>query len=444
MNFRVTSLKLFVLFSLIVFWFAKAVLATDYSSTNFKVVDPSLNAGGAVSGTSFGLGQSFSQSAIGKSSSSSFQLLSGFQYYYKATPNVLTLTPGDAQISLSWTVPQTYLGITVCGYEVGTGTSSGSYTYQNVGNVTSFIKTGLSNGTRYYFKVRALSPGDQFLVSSNESSDIPVATSGGSGGSGSGSGSGSGGGSFPSPPPPAIGSATVFFTGRAYPGSTVTLLKDAQIVASTIAGTDANFSINLSGISSGTFIFSLYGEDKDAQRSSLLSFPVSVTSGTTTNIGGIFIAPTIDVDKSQVKKGDNIAIFGQSVPNSEIIILVHSNEEFSSKVKADSAGIYLHNFDTSVLDIGDHTTKSKASIATEISSYGKAASFSVGSTTILKEPVNKCTGSDENCDGKVNLIDFSIVAYWYGRSTPPAKADLNNDGVVNLVDLSILAFHWTG
>jgi hypothetical protein len=439
MNFRVTSLKLFALFSLIVFWFAKAVLATDYSSTNFKVVDPSLNAGGAVSGTSFGLGQSFSQAAIGKSFSSSFQLLSGFQYYYKATPNVLSLTPGNAQISLSWTVPQTYLGITVSGYEVGTGTSSGSYTYESVGNATSFTKTGLSNGTRYYFKVRALSPGNQFLVSSNESSDIPVAPTGSGGGGGGG-----GGGFIPSPPPPVIGSATVFFTGRAYPGSTITLLKDAQIVASTVAGADANFSINLSGISSGTFIFSLYGEDKDAQRSSLLSFPVSVTSGTTTNIGGIFIAPTIDVDKSQVKKGDNIAIFGQSVPNSEIVILVHSNEEFSSKVKADSAGIYLHNFDTSVLDIGDHTTKSKASIAIEISSYGKAASFSVGSTTILKEPVNKCTGSDENCDGKVNLIDFSIVAYWYGRSAPPAKADLNNDGVVNLVDLSILAFHWTG
>ncbi len=52
--------------------------------------------------------------------------------------------------------------------------------------------------------------------------------------------------------------------------------------------------------------------------------------------------------------------------------------------------------------------------------------------------------NDLNNDKRVNLIDFSITAYWYKRPSPPATVDLNNDGKVNLVDFSIMAYYWTG
>src|SRR3989338_10019043 len=64
----------------------------------------------------------------------------------------------------------------------------------------------------------------------------------------SGGGGGGGGGSFS---PPSTPQTAVNFSGRAYPKSTVTLLKDAQIAATTIAGADANFQISLSGLSTG-------------------------------------------------------------------------------------------------------------------------------------------------------------------------------------------------
>jgi hypothetical protein len=72
---------------------------------------------------------------------------------------------------------------------------------------------------------------------------------------------GGGGGRFV--PPPVTG---VIFSGRAYPGSSVTLLKDAQIVATTVAGPDANFQISISGLSAGSYIFSVYGEESHYQR----------------------------------------------------------------------------------------------------------------------------------------------------------------------------------
>jgi hypothetical protein len=172
-----------------------------------------------------------------------------------------------------------------------------------------------------------------------------------------------------------------------------------------------------------------------------------VTTDAATDIAGVFVAPTIDVDKSQVKKGDNIAIFGQTTAKSEVTIQVNSDDPQFAKVKSDATGAYLYNFDTVPLEYGDHSTKSKTSIESEISSYGLAVPFAVGNTSILK----KITGGrtcdkrgDVNNDCKVNLVDFSIVAYWYNRSSPPQKVDINGDGKVNLVDFSILAFNWTG
>jgi len=253
------------------------------------------------------------------------------------------------------------------------------------------------------------------------------------------SGGGGGGGAVPSPP-----QTTVNFTGRAYPKSTVTLLKDAQIVATTIAGADANFAITLSGLSGGNFIFSVYSEDNKGRRSSLLTFPISITQGVTTTVSGIFIAPTIAVDKSEVKRGDNIAIFGQSASQADIIISVNSEEEFFVKTISDKDGIYLYNFDTTPLEMRQHFTKSKASIGNlEISSFSRVISFKVGTKTVEKAKKAEVKG-DLNQDGRVNLVDFSIAAYWYKRPSPPAAADSNGDGKVDLIDFSIMAFYWTG
>lgn len=255
----------------------------------------------------------------------------------------------------------------------------------------------------------------------------------------SGGGGGGGGGSGYVAPV-----TSVIFSGRAYPRSTVTLLKDAQVAATTIAGANANFQMTLSGLTAGSYIFSLYSEDYKGIRSSLLSFPTNVAAGATTYVSGIFIAPTISVDKSEVKQGDNVVIFGQSVSSGEITISVHSDEEFFGNVKTDANGVYLYNFNTSPLEVGQHFTKARAASSGEISSFSKAVSFAVGEKNVTAENEKTAVKGELNNDGRVNLIDFSIMAYWYKRPSPPAKVDLNGDGQVDLIDLSIMAYNWTG
>jgi hypothetical protein len=181
-----------------------------------------------------------------------------------------------------------------------------------------------------------------------------------------------------------------------------------------------------------------------------LSFPVSVTSGVTTNVGGIFIAPTISVDKSQVKRGDNIAIFGQSTSSSEITVSINSAEEYFVKKMTDTNGVYLLNFDTSPLEMGQHNTKSKVSLGGEISSFSKVIDFVVGTKNVLaKSPTKSVIKGDLNNDKRVNLVDFSIAAYWYKRplsvAFKPIEIErLNGDGKIDLIDFSIMAFYWTG
>lgn len=259
-----------------------------------------------------------------------------------------------------------------------------------------------------------------------------------------GGGGGGGGGGFYIPSP----KNAVNFYGRAYPETIVTILKDGQIVATTVTGPDANFQISITSLSVGNYIFSVYGKDRENRRSSSVTFPVGVTQGVIINITGIFLAPTIDVDKKEVKRGDNIAIFGQGVPYGEITISINSEEEIFVKTNTDADGIYLYNFDTSPLAIRQHLTKSKVAADGMISSFGKTVTFNVGTKTVFKEKPEFLKG-DFNNDGRVNLVDFSIAAYWYKRSISVEFARkeaerLNNDGKIDLVDFSIMAFYWTG
>ncbi|MFH0712338.1 MAG: dockerin type I repeat-containing protein [Candidatus Jorgensenbacteria bacterium] len=272
-------------------------------------------------------------------------------------------------------------------------------------------------------------PGCSSFSDNNETDSSPTPPGGGGGGGGGGGDSG---------PVQTV----VNFRGRAYPKSIVTLLKDAQVAATTVALSDASFQISLSGLAAGNYIFSIYGEDNKGNRSGLLTFPISITAGATNNISGIFTVPTIDVDKSGVKRGDDIAIFGQTSPDSEITIGVASEEEVFIKTKAAKDGVYLYNFDTSSLTPEQHFTRSKSAWGGEVSSFSKSISFLVGTRNVAKAAT--ALKGDLNNDKRVNIVDFSIIAYWYKRPSPPANVDLNGDSKVDLIDFSIMAFHFTG
>lgn len=423
---------------------APSARAQDLSSTNYQVLAPVIVSGGGYSNSSsFSVLGVISEFAHDIASSLSFGSNPGFAAFPFVSTPVVAATGGNASASLSWTAATGVLGYAVSGYSIGqAGVSGGPYSFTSVGNVLSSSVSSLSNGSTYYFIIRVHDQSSLVIATSSQVSATPAAPppppppAGGGGGGGGGT------------IIPAVSNTGVNFSGRAYPKSTVTLLQDAQVKASTVADANALFQISLTNVSAGNYIYSVYSEDARGNRSGLLSFPVSVTAGATTNITGIFISPTIDVDKSQVKQGDNIAIFGQSTPKSSITITVNSSAQLFLQTKSDAIGAYLYNLDTSPLELGSHAAKSKAAVENEISDFGATVGFAVGDQTVEKKKGPTCGTliGDLNCDGRVNLVDFSIMAYWYKRtlSGNGFRADLNRDNKVNLTDFSILAAHWTG
>ncbi|MBU2101252.1 hypothetical protein KKH05_00815 [Patescibacteria group bacterium] len=258
-----------------------------------------------------------------------------------------------------------------------------------------------------------------------------------------GGGGGGGGGSSPAD------NTKVTLTGRAYPLSQIEVLKDGKIVASTIAGSDSRFSVSIEGFNVGNHIFSIISKDKDGVQSEVLSYPLTVQDGVTINITGIFIAPTLSVDKSEVRKGENISIFGQASPQSSIVIGISSPQEIFANTVADKNGVYLYNYDTAFLGYGGHEARSKAAVNNEISDFGKTVAFKVGDKTVYNTNLGCPARGNLNGDCRVNLIDFSIAVYWYRKplSTQIKSLEataLNGDGQINLIDLSIMAYYWTG
>jgi hypothetical protein len=56
-----------------------------------------------------------------------------------------------------------------------------------------------------------------------------------------------------------------------------------------------------------------------------------------------------------------------------------------------------------------------------------------------------CSVADLNCDGRVNLIDLSILLSHYGQSVAAnSPYDLDHSGTVDFPDISILMYYWTG
>ncbi|MDP4007105.1 MAG: hypothetical protein Q8P55_00720 [bacterium] len=246
--------------------------------------------------------------------------------------------------------------------------------------------------------------------------------------------------------PGTIPGAAAVFLGKAYPQSTVILLKDGQIAGTGHADGAGNFSLDIGGLSVGDYLFSLYGRDYTGKTSRLISFSVSVVFDTTTTIRDVVIPPTISVDKRQVAQGEIIDLFGQSVPRVAITIVVKTpTGQFPLETISDQQGRYRYSLDTSSLDFGNYSAVAEASLEGSFSNIASAAAFFiVGKETILEEPVVCPPKGDLNTDCFVNLVDFSILIYWFGTPNVSARVDLNGDGKADLVDFSIMAYYWTG
>jgi hypothetical protein len=269
---------------------------------------------------------------------------------------------------------------------------------------------------------------------------------GGGGGSGGDRGSTAGGGFESTDAPYESGDGRVIISGYAYPNSTVGILVDGNFFDTTSVGRAGDYSITLDEIARGVYTFGVYAVDQNDVRSSTFSTSFTVTGARTSELSNINIAPTIVVAPDPVDPGQTLTVSGYGLPEADIMIEngpinATASGEFSTF--SDSAGLWTTTIPTNGFSVGTYQIRAKSDqnvVGGSETNFSDYTFYGVGESAQL--PIN----ADLNRDGKVNLIDFSILLFWWnsdgGNSEPPA--DINSDGTVSLTDFSILLFNWTG
>lgn len=250
------------------------------------------------------------------------------------------------------------------------------------------------------------------------------------------------------PPPPEQPPTQVRFTGLAYPGTNVTIAEKDTTIATVPADPNAAFDVTVT-IDPGEHTFDISGTDAAGVTGEVFNVTLTLASGTTVTITGIFLSPTITQDTTEVTVGDTITLFGMTVPESTVSIFVSSEEETTYTTNADEDGEWSRSFiaGDGVLAVGSHEARAKATAPDDsVSEFSKTVAFSV--VAAEEQPPDPCDGKtagDLNCDSAVNLVDFSILLFYWQQSSPAnVRADINTDGIVDIIDFSILLFYWTG
>lgn len=283
--------------------------------------------------------------------------------------------------------------------------------------------------------------GEQCDDGNNDNGDFCSATCqiepAGSGGGGS-SGGGGGGGGQSNP----VGETSISVTGFAYPGQQINFLLDTQVIGSIRANNTGRFEFSAPA-SPGTATLGVWSTDVNNVRSITLNNTFDITQGAVTNVSGIIVPPTISVANQRVDPGDTIAIRGQAIAEAEVEVHFN-NSEIVERVQSGTDGSYVLNFDTGRLRIAEHTLRAR-SVSGQAPLFTQSI-FSNSLQLFVGVDGSPTTPSDLNRDGQVDLIDFSILIFWWnspgGDSDPPA--DINGNGNVGLEDFSILLFNWTG
>ncbi|USN53359.1 MAG: hypothetical protein H6760_04315 [Candidatus Nomurabacteria bacterium] len=249
------------------------------------------------------------------------------------------------------------------------------------------------------------------------------------------------------PPPPEEPKTIVQFQGLAYPSASIQILKNGSTWLSTTATSTAAFATQ-SEILAGTYTFTIQGTDIDGVLGPSLSLSVTIAEGTTVSASGIFLGPTIQGSASSIRLDEGVQIQGYTAPNSQLTLYLSGpdgDQSFSATAHTDGRWSYTLQGGQELSSIGTYSIRARA-VATDssISEYSSTLTFVVSEAT-EPDPCSYANIADLNCDGSVDLVDFSILLY-YWLDTHPAntRADIDKSGLVDVVDFSIMMFHWTG
>jgi hypothetical protein len=345
----------------------------------------------------------------------------------------------------------------VCRYATSTGVlytaMTGTFTYTGQQLHTTVI-SGHANGGTYAYYVRcigtdgAMNEDDYAISFSLEATPTINVSTGQTTGGTTAAPSGGGSGPFPGGVQQ-LYLATIAVSGFASPSSNVFVLVDGVRKATARANAFGRFDALASNLERGAYTVSVYMVDNEGRTSASYTSTLSLQQGTTNSIQGIMVPPSSVLSSPVVDPGTPVVVSGEAAPGATVTLTLTPQggalgdaQRFtatSSDGGVGTSGQWRITVPTEGLSRGTYTVRARAKFPGQSESNASKVLF----LGVGEEPSPDLSQrADINGDGKVNLIDFSILLSSWGRDDE--ATDLNLDGTTNLADFSILLFNWTG
>lgn len=251
-----------------------------------------------------------------------------------------------------------------------------------------------------------------------------------------------GGGGYVYDQNPSVNGGGLVLSGTFAPKSHISLLLGGIPVRDVMTDEKGFFEFKLESLSTGTYSLLIVARDnKESPTTSSVSFVVYVNDTVETQIKNILFPPLFYDSGFVYKQGEVINLSGRGIASS--MVTLQFDETLLTVFDTDGNGFYKGTLKQNFAP-GKHFVSVKQMYGSSSSVFSKMHVVTIVKKESEKTKKEKCSNvADFSSDCRVNLIDFSILAYWHTRSNFPEKYDLNKDGKISLRDFSIMAYHWT-
>jgi hypothetical protein len=211
----------------------------------------------------------------------------------------------------------------------------------------------------------------------------------------------------------------------------VIILKDGQAAGVAVASDTGFFQVTITGVSAGDYTIQA--------SASVLPFPpvlsnasrIKVIEGATTKIQGLLARPIIT---SVIKNEMTLDITGITAPLSRIVF-ISGNIEITEI--ANGEGV----FNVSLPQV--HILNLTSIAMQVVTPQGAEITFIIDN--ISNNNVSTCENKiATNDDCRIDIIDFARAVRATITGLLIGKFDYDENGKLDLVDFSIMAFYWTG
>ncbi|MBI5222058.1 MAG: DUF5011 domain-containing protein [Candidatus Magasanikbacteria bacterium] len=347
-------------------------------------------------------------------------LIGGFTYEDAPVPDttapVITLT-GDAEVTLTVGGTYTELGATAVDAVDGSAVvqTTGSVDTAVIGDYTiTYTATDVANNTATATRI-------VHVVAASTPPPTPDPTPAPSGGGS--------GGTTP---------ITVTFSGQAYPGCAIEVLRKStqaalfQIIPTESASIkeDGAFEISHTGLVSEEYVYALRIKDKDGRKTTL-SFDVNLLTQNSFALKDILAPPTVEPKNTILLRAEDLQLIGYAAPSSTIEVEIDGSAQKGTAL-SDKTGYYTFATSVGPLAVGTHYARVR-----QVAQNAKKSDFS--QTKSFKKSLLLALKADFNSDGKVNITDWSVFLFRWGSQDTKlhSSADLDGNGKVDVIDLSI-------